>query len=104
VSATFTTERPTNWSYKLVRRIDDLPGADNIRYDGFNVRTYGAGLVHVAYRHGLRALDCRDGKPVFDIPLDTQSESFQFEAGTGRIFTNLPTLGYVVVANAGNVW
>ena len=91
-------------TYKLARSIDDLPGADNIRYDGFSVRTYGAGLVHVAYRHGLRALDCRDEKPVFDIPLDTQSESFQFEAGTGRIFTNLPTLGYVAVANAGNVW
>jgi hypothetical protein len=88
-------------TYKLVRSIDDVPGADNIRYDAFSARTYGAGLVHVAYRHGLRALDSRDGKPVFDIPLDAQSESFQFEPGTGRIFANLPTLGYVAVANAG---
>jgi hypothetical protein len=88
-------------SYQLVRSITDLPGADNIRYDAFSARTYGAGLVHVAYRHGLRALDSRDGKPVYDIPVDAQSESFQFEATTGRIFASLPTLGYVAVANTG---
>jgi hypothetical protein len=88
-------------TYKLVRSINDVPGADNIRYDAFSARTYGAGLVHVAYRKGLRALDSRDGSPVFDIPLDAQSESFQFEARTGRIFANLPTLGYVAVASSG---
>jgi hypothetical protein len=88
-------------TYKLVRSIDDVPGADNIRYDAFSARTYGAGLVHVAYRKGLRALDSRNGKPVFDIPLDAQSESFQFEASSGRIFANLPTLGYIAVASAG---
>ena len=88
-------------TYKLVRSVNDVPGADNIRYDAFSARTYGAGLVHVAYRYGLRALDSRDGKPVYDIPLDAQSESFQFEARTGRIFANLPTLGYIAVASTG---
>lgn len=88
-------------TYKLVRSVDDVPGADNIRYDAYSARTYGAGLVHVAYRSGLRALDSRDGKPVYDIPLDAQSESFQFEARTGRVFANLPTLGYIAVASTG---
>jgi len=86
-------------TYKLVRSVTDLPGADNLRYDGFSARTYGAGLVDVAYQFGIRALDSRDGKPMFEIPLEGKSESFQVEMSTGRIFANLPTLGYIAVAS-----
>src|SRR5438132_12684812 len=32
-------------TYKLVRSVTDLPDADNLRYDAFSARTYGAGLV-----------------------------------------------------------
>ena len=86
-------------TYKLVRSVTDLPGADNLRYDGFSARTYGAGLVDVAYQFGIRALDSRDGKPMFEIPLEAKSESFQVEMSTGRIFANLPTLSYIAVAS-----
>ena len=86
-------------TYKLVRSVTDLPDADNLRYDAFSARTYGAGLVDVAYRFGIRALDSRDGKSMFDIPLDAKSESFQIDRSTGRMFANLPTLGYVAVAS-----
>ena len=86
-------------TYKLVRSVTDVPDADNLRYDAFSARTYGAGLVDVAYRFGIRALDSRDGKSMFDIPLDAKSESFQIDRSTGRMFANLPTLGYVAVAS-----
>ncbi len=93
-------------SYKLVRSEPSLEDADNIRYDAASARTYGAGLVDLAYgtrtEGALRAFDSRDGKPMFDIPLEAKSESFQMEKTSGRrIFINLPTKGYIAVADPG---
>jgi DNA-binding beta-propeller fold protein YncE len=93
-------------SYKLIRSETSLKDADNVRYDPWSLKTYGAGVVDVAYgsdtNGGLRVLDSRDGKPLFEIPLEAKPESFQMEKTTGRrIFVNIPTKGYIAVAEPG---
>lgn len=89
-------------SYQLVRSITNLENADNLRIDVRSIRTYGVPLVIVGYggdtKGALRAMDSRDGKPMFEITLDGHPESFQLE-GTpdGKIFINIPTAGHVAV-------
>jgi len=92
-------------SYALIHTEPSLNDADNVRYDAASAGTYGYGLVHVGYgmgnESGLRALDSRSGKPMFDIPLEGHPESFQFEKSTGRAFVNVPTAGHIAVLNTG---
>jgi DNA-binding beta-propeller fold protein YncE len=92
-------------TYKLVWTEPDLVDADNIKMDQRSARTYGAGLVNVGYgtgtASGLRALDSRDGRPAFEIPLDGHPESFVAFRSTPRMFINVPTAGYIAVADSG---
>jgi hypothetical protein len=92
-------------TYKLVRSEPDLKDADNIKLDERSARTYGVGLVHVGYgsgaASGLRALDTRDGRPMFEIPLDGHPESFAALKATTGMFVNVPSEGYIAVADSG---
>ena len=92
-------------TYKLVRSEPDLKDADNIKLDERSARTYGVGLVHVGYgsgtASGLRALDSRDGRPMFEIPLDGHPESFVALKATTGMFVNVPSAGYIAVADSG---
>jgi len=92
-------------SYELVHTESSLKDADNLRYDKGSARTYGYGLVHVGYgagaESGLRALDSRSGKPLFDIPLEGHPESFRFVNGSTKVFVNVPTAGYIAVLDTG---
>ena len=92
-------------TYKLVRSEPDLKDADNIKFDQASARTYGVGLVHVGYgsgtASGLRALDSRDGRPMFEIPLDGHPESFAALKGATRMYVNVPSEGYIAVADSG---
>ena len=92
-------------TYKLVRSEPDLKDADNIKFDQASAHTYGVGLVHVGYgsgtASGLRALDSRDGRPMFEIPLDGHPESFVVLWATTRMYVNVPSAGYIAVADSG---
>jgi hypothetical protein len=91
-------------TFKVVRTEPDVKDADNIKIDERSARTYGAPLVYVGYgtglASGLRALDSRDGRPMFEIPLDGHPESFVAVKGGMGIFVNVPTEGYIAVANS----
>lgn len=91
-------------TYRLERSEPMLHDADNIKIDQASAHTYGDDLVEVGYgsglASGLRALDSRDGKPVFEIPLDGHPESFLALKKGLRMFVNVPTLGYIAVADS----
>jgi YVTN family beta-propeller protein len=90
-------------TYELVRSETALQDADNIRYDTAHAAIYGTPLVEVGYgsgtASGLRALDSLDGKPLMEIPLGGHPEAF--EVAGRRIFVNVPTAGYIAVADTG---
>ena len=90
-------------TYELVRSEPALQDADNIRYDTAHAAIYGTPLVEVGYgsgtASGLRALDSLDGKPLMEIPLGGHPEAF--EVAGRRIFVNVPTAGYIAVADSG---
>ena len=92
-------------TFKLVRSEPDLKDADNIKFDERSAHTYEVGLVHVGYgsgsASGLRALDSRDGRPMFEIPLDGHPESFVALKATTGMFVNVPSAGYIAVADSG---
>ena len=92
-------------SYKLIRSEPELKDADYIAYDGRSANTYGVGLAHVGYGSGtaagIRALDTRDGRPMFEIPVDGHPESFQFLKAVNRMFVSVPSAGYIAVADSG---
>lgn len=92
-------------TFKLLRSEPDLKDADNIKFDERSAHTYGVGLVHVGYgsgtASGLRALDSRDGRPMFEIPLDGHPESFVALKATTGMFVNVPSAGYIAVADSG---
>jgi DNA-binding beta-propeller fold protein YncE len=90
-------------SFKLIRSIP-APGNDNLRYDPQSASDYGAGLVFVTVVNGLKALDSRDGKPVYDVnitPSGPRPEAFQVEKlpGSRRLFANMTYQGYIAVAD-----
>ncbi len=91
-------------SYKLIRTEPALADADNIAYDQRSANTYGAPLVNVGYgsgsQAGLRALESKSGKPMFEIPVDGHPESIQFQKTTGRLYISVPTAGYIAVADS----
>jgi DNA-binding beta-propeller fold protein YncE len=89
-------------TYQLIRTVPSLENADNLRIDRRSIRTYGVPMVIVGYgedaKSALRAMDSRDGKPMWEIPLDGHPESFQLEKTVdGKIFINIPTAGHVAV-------
>jgi hypothetical protein len=92
-------------TYDLIHTESSLPDADNLRYDTGSAHTYGYGLVHVGYgsgtESGLRALDSRNGKPQFDVPLEGHPESFRFVSGSTKVFVNVPTAGHIAVVDTG---
>jgi DNA-binding beta-propeller fold protein YncE len=58
--------------------------ADNVRYDA------AAKQLYVAAEGGLYRVDPASGKAVRQIAIDGHPESFQLEAGSKRVFANLP--------------
>jgi DNA-binding beta-propeller fold protein YncE len=91
-------------SYKLIRTEPGLDDADNIAYDQRSANTYGVGLVDVGYgsgsQAGLRALDSKSGKPMFEIPVDGHPESIQLQKTSARIYISVPSAGYIAVADS----
>ncbi|MBF0500703.1 MAG: PQQ-binding-like beta-propeller repeat protein [Candidatus Riflebacteria bacterium] len=77
---------------KLLASIDNLPDADNVRYDPI------AKKVFVGFGEGGVALiDPQTGTKVGEIKLDGHPESFQLEKNGRRIFVNVPEAGHVAV-------
>jgi len=78
----------------VLHRIQDLPDADNVRYDD------RARKVVVGYGRGaLRLLDPRTGEPAGEIALPGHPEAFQIEARGKRAFVNVPSAHGVVVVD-----
>lgn len=79
---------------KVVKRIDGLADADNVRYD------VSAATVLVGYGRGaLAILDAASGDVMGRIALPGHPESFQLERGGHRVFVNVPSAGKVVVVD-----
>jgi hypothetical protein len=91
-------------SFKLIRTEPDLKGADSVSYDERSANTYGVGLVNAGYGSGngagLRSLDSKTGKPMFEIPVDGQPESVLLEKISNQILVSVPTSGYIAVASS----
>jgi len=81
-------------SLSIVKRIEGLDDADNLRYDA------AAGKVVVGYGKGaLRLMDADSGASAGDIRLAGHPESFQLEARGTRAFVNVPTAQQVAVVD-----
>ncbi|WP_407177408.1 YncE family protein [Bradyrhizobium sp. STM 3562] len=78
-------------------RIELGSDADNIRVDA------GAGRVLVGHGDGaLTILDAAAQKKLASIALKAHPESFQLEAGTNRIFVNVPNSGAIDVVDGAS--
>lgn len=83
-------------SLAVIKRIDALEDADNLRYDA------QARKVWVGYGSGaLRSLDTATGESSGDVRLPGHPESFQLEERGARIFVNVPAAREVVVVDRG---
>jgi DNA-binding beta-propeller fold protein YncE len=72
-------------SYKLLKRLDFLDDADNVRYDA-NTK-----LIYVGYAEGaLGIVAASAAKQIGSIKLPAHPESFQLEKNGHRIFVNVP--------------
>ncbi|HET7362821.1 MAG TPA: hypothetical protein VFJ70_04520, partial [Burkholderiales bacterium] len=81
-------------SFAVVKRIEQLDDADNVRYDA------AAGTVIVGYGKGaLRVFRADTTEPAADIRLAGHPESFQLENAGPRIFVNVPTAEQVAVVD-----
>jgi DNA-binding beta-propeller fold protein YncE len=81
-------------SLAVQRRFENLPDADNLRYDPAGRRVY------IGYGKGaLRVVDISAEKLVADIRLDGHPESFQLEQAGTRIFVNVPAAKHVAVVD-----
>jgi chromate transporter len=67
--------------------------ADNVRYDVASNRLF------VAAEGGVTAVDPGSGKVLQQIAIDGHPESFQLEAGSSRLFANLPGSSRIIVAD-----
>ncbi len=77
---------------KLVRTIKVGDEADNVRVHK------PSGHVYVAHAEaGMGVLDAKDLTEVTDIKLPAESESFQFDNSTHRLFANTPSVRQVQV-------
>lgn len=78
----------------LVKRIEPLEDADNVRYDSRD------GTVFVGYGSGaLRAIEARTAESVGEIALSGHPESFQLEANGPRVFVNVPDARHIAVVD-----
>ena len=82
----------SNWGkIASVKYNDD---ADDVRYDE------NADLIYVGYGSGgIGIIDAATHRKVADIPLPAHPESFQLDAGAGKLWVNLPGSGEVAVVN-----
>jgi DNA-binding beta-propeller fold protein YncE len=81
-------------SYRAVGTLGNLHDADNLRLDA------ATGLLYLGHGDGaLAVIDPATMTIVADIPLGGHPESFQLEAGSARIFVNLPPAHEVVVVD-----
>jgi hypothetical protein len=81
-------------SFAVLRRVEPLPDADNLRLDPATRR------VVVGYGKGaLRFLDAATGESSTEIALSAHPESFQLESGGTRAFVNVPSAGHVAVVD-----
>ena len=81
-------------SLSIVKRIEQLDDADNVRYDA------AAGKVVVGYGKGaLRLMDADTGDSAGEVRLAGHPESFQLETNGTRVFVNVPTAQQVAVVD-----
>src|SRR5262249_32541975 len=81
-------------SLAVVKRIEQLDDADNLRYDA------ASGTVLVGYGKGaLRLLNAQTAEATGDIHLVGHPESFQLESAGPRVFVNVPTAEQVAVVD-----
>jgi DNA-binding beta-propeller fold protein YncE len=79
-------------SFKVLKRIESLPDADNVREDR------RSGGIVVGYGKGaLRLIDPASAESLVDIRLSGHPESFQLERNGSRVFVNVPTARHVAV-------
>jgi DNA-binding beta-propeller fold protein YncE len=79
---------------KILKSLDQLPDADNVRYDA------NAGLIYVGYGDGaLATIGATNGELVAKIPLAGHPESFQLEKKGNRIFVNVPDANQIAVVD-----
>jgi outer membrane protein assembly factor BamB len=68
--------------------------ADNMRYD------IGTNLVYIGYGQGaIAVVKASTPAVVGTVQLSGHPEGFQVDTGSGRIFANIPTSGYIAVAS-----
>jgi DNA-binding beta-propeller fold protein YncE len=81
-------------SFAVLKRLDKLEDADNLRYDAAGRR------VIVGHGKGaLRMLDASSGEAAGDIGLSGHPESFQLEQNGSRIFVNVPDARHVAIVD-----
>jgi WD40 repeat protein len=81
-------------SYELIKSIDGLDDADNVRYDG------KARLLYVGYGDGaLGIIDSQKLAQIGSIKLKAHPESFQLEQDGSRIFVNVPDAKHIAIVD-----
>jgi YVTN family beta-propeller protein len=81
-------------SFQTLQSIDNLPDADNARYDA------KPGLFYVGHSDGaLAVIRATNGELIANIKLAGHPESFQLEQNGNRIFVNVPDAGQVAVVD-----
>lgn len=79
-------------TFNQIGNIQFSSDADNIRYDP------AAGLIYIGFGHGgLGVIDVKTDKQTGFIELAGHPEAFEIEAGTDRIFVNMPTASNITV-------
>jgi DNA-binding beta-propeller fold protein YncE len=77
---------------KLLKTVDGLDDADNVRLDA------DGKLAYVGYSRGaIAVIDTQLAKKIADFGLDGHPEAFQLETTGTRIFVNVPAVNQVVV-------
>jgi len=81
-------------TYRPLGTLTNLHDADNLRLDA------ATGLLYLGHGDGaLAVIDPATMTIAADIPLGGHPESFQLEAGSARIFVNLPPLHEIAVVD-----
>jgi YVTN family beta-propeller protein len=79
-------------SLELKGMIDNLPDADNVRYDPTSHRAY------VGYGNGaLAVIDTKSKRQINTIKLDAHPESFQLAQQSKEVYVNIPEAKQIVV-------
>lgn len=81
-------------SLAVLRRIEGLEDADDVRYDARD------NAVLVGWGSGaLRVMDAKTGEARGDIALSGHPESFQLESNGPRVFVNVPSARHIAVVD-----